>query len=389
MNTAEARAAIERGKNLNAFISLTAEEGDGPVVAVKDLIDVHDTVTTAGGKPGLWQDEPAEMDAPLIGNIRRFGCTVIGKANLHEWAYGVTSNNPWHGAVSNPHDPERIAGGSSGGSAVAVAAGMCDWAVGSDTGGSIRIPAALCGCVGFKPSLRFVGIEQVVPLSHSLDTIGPLAPDVRTAARALEMLSGESGIVPDDQVEEFNIAVPQGWVDDLDEPTRLAWEQVSEGLPEIEFPDLNEMGKPGSTVLLVEASSFHAVRLADDAHNFGRDVRANLERGFKVSAVEYVRAVEDLLMWRFLAEGAMSDYDAILVPTCPRVAPKIAESEDVRPLLTRYTRPFNVTGQPVISLPFPVEEGELPVGIQVVGHFGSEDIVAAVAAWLEAKWRKP
>lgn len=387
MNTKEARAAIERGKDLNAFISLTEEEGEGPVVAVKDLIDVRGTVTTAGAKAGLWSEEPAEYDAPLIGNIRRYGCSVIGKANLHEWAYGVTSNNPWYGPVRNPRDPERIAGGSSGGSAVAVVAGMCDWAVGSDTGGSIRVPAGLCGCVGFKPSLRFIGIEQVVPLAHSLDTIGPLAPDVRTAAKALEMLSGETGLVPDDDVEEFNVAVPQGWAEDLDEPTRKAWEKVAAGLPEIEFPDLKDMGKPGTSVLLVEATAFHAARLADDRANFGDDVRENLERGFAVPAVEYVQAIEDLLMWRFLAEGAMGDYDAILVPTCPRVAPKIAESAGVRPLMTRFTRPFNVTGQPVVNLPAPVGEGELPVGVQVVGHFGSEDALAAVAAWLEEKWR--
>src|SRR5437868_10914537 len=147
------RRSAERAE-LNAFISLTEETGDGPVVAVKDLVDVRGTVTTAGGV--LLPNERAEVDAPLIGEIRRHGCVVVGKTNLHEWAFGITSNNPHHGAVRNPRDPERIPGGSSGGSAAAVVAGMCDWAVGSDTGGSIRIPAGLCGCVGIKPTFGMV-----------------------------------------------------------------------------------------------------------------------------------------------------------------------------------------------------------------------------------------
>src|SRR5439155_7800399 len=142
---ADARDRIRALEDLNAFISLTEEDGVGPVVAVKDLVDVRGTVTTAGGR--MLEQAPAVEDAPLVHRMRESGCVVIGKTNLHEWAFGVTSSNPHFGAVRNPHDRERVPGGSSGGSAVAVAAGMCDWAVGSDTGGSIRIPAALCGVV--------------------------------------------------------------------------------------------------------------------------------------------------------------------------------------------------------------------------------------------------
>ncbi|TMC10139.1 MAG: hypothetical protein E6J29_12280 [Chloroflexi bacterium] len=136
MKVEEARRKIEEGRSLNAFISLTDETGDGPVVAVKDLVDVRGTVTTAGSV--LLPSEPASTDAVLIGELRRHGCVMVGKTNLHEWAFGITSNNPHHGPVRNPADPDRIPGGSSGGSAAAVVAGMCDWAVGSDTGGSIR-----------------------------------------------------------------------------------------------------------------------------------------------------------------------------------------------------------------------------------------------------------
>src|SRR5215470_7347793 len=139
MTPAEARERIRAHADLNAFISLTVEEGDGPIVAIKDLVDVRGMITTAGGS--FVPSAPADQDAPLVRRMREFGCVVIGKTNLHEWAFGVTSQNPHHGGVRNPRAPDRIPGGSSGGSAAAVAAGLCDWAVGSDTGGSIRVPA--------------------------------------------------------------------------------------------------------------------------------------------------------------------------------------------------------------------------------------------------------
>src|SRR5215831_9505637 len=164
MQLEEAKRRIEQHRDLHAFISVSDETGDGPVVAVKDLIDVQGTVTTAGGI--LLPPTPAGSDAPVVGRLREQGCVMVGKTNLHEFAYGVTSVNPHYGAVLNPHDHERLAGGSSGGSAVAVATGMCDWAIGSDTGGSIRIPSGLCGTVGFKPAFGSIDTTGVIPLSR-------------------------------------------------------------------------------------------------------------------------------------------------------------------------------------------------------------------------------
>src|SRR2546430_158597 len=181
MDLDQARARIRERSELNAFISVSDEQGGGDAVAVKDLVDVKGMVTTAGGV--ILPDEPASEDAPVIKRLRGAGCQIVGKATLHEFAYGVTSINPHYGTVRNPHDPSRVAGGSSGGSAVAVAAGMCDWAIGSDTGGSIRIPARLCGIVGFKPALRRIDTTAVVPLSPSPHTPGPIAPAVATAAQ--------------------------------------------------------------------------------------------------------------------------------------------------------------------------------------------------------------
>jgi aspartyl-tRNA(Asn)/glutamyl-tRNA(Gln) amidotransferase subunit A len=378
----EARRRIAAQSSLNAFISLTGETGDGPVVAVKDLVDVRGTVTTAGSV--LLPPEPAEVDAPLVGELRRYGCVVVGKTNLHEWAFGITSNNPHHGPVRNPHDPSRIPGGSSGGSAVAVVAGMCDWAVGSDTGGSIRIPAGLCGCVGFKPTIGMVSTEGVVPLSRSFDTMGPLAPDVRSAAEALEMMSGLSGIAPESLRGGYRLAIPRGWFDELDEETRAAWKRVAGHLEEIEFPGFAEMGAPGNAILYAEAAAIHRERVEQHPDKFGQDVLHNLRRGFEVSAIDYLQAVEDRERVSDEVEELMAGVDALLVPATPCVAPKIEESDGVRPLMTRYTRPFNVTGQPVVCLPAPVTG--LPVGIQVIGHYGEDARVAEIAAWLEADW---
>src|SRR5262245_7654625 len=236
MTPAEARERIRARADLNAFISLTDEDGDGPIVAVKDLVDVRGTVTTAGSSfPG----PPAERDAPLVRRLREAGCVVIGKANLHEWAFGVTSQNPHYGPVRNPRAPGHIPGGSSGGSSAAVAAGLCDWAVGSDTGGSIRIPAALCGVVGFKPTIGAVDTEGVVPLSRTLDTLGPLAPDVAAAARALEMMSYLTGLLPERPrpPAELRIAAPRGWGTGLEPLLAEAWSSLTAGLPEIDLPD--------------------------------------------------------------------------------------------------------------------------------------------------------
>ena len=257
MTPAQARERIGACADLNAFISVTAEDGEGPVVAVKDLIDVRGTVTTGGSV--LLPSTPARRDAPVVRRLRAHGCVMIGKTNLHEWAFGVTSQNPHHGGVRNPRARDRVPGGSSGGSAVAVAAGLCDWAIGSDTGGSIRIPASFCGVVGIKPTVGSVDVEGVIPLSRTLDTLGPLAPDVSTAARALEMMSGLPGLVPERvrPLSELRIAAAAGWAEGLAPEAAAAWEPVASGLPEVRLPDRRRMGGAGLTILLAEAAAYH------------------------------------------------------------------------------------------------------------------------------------
>jgi aspartyl-tRNA(Asn)/glutamyl-tRNA(Gln) amidotransferase subunit A len=380
----EARARIGAGSRLNAFISLTGEEGDGPVVAVKDLIDVRGSVTTGGGI--ILPKEPALADATVIGLIRRHGCLVVGKTNLDEWAAGATSENPHYGAALNPRDESRVAGGSSGGSAAAVAAGMCDWAIGTDTGGSIRTPAALCGVVGVKPTHGWVSPDGVIPRSETLDVVGPLAPDVTAAFGALECMTHESGLVPTRprSPRDFRLAVPQGWVDGLDARTATIWERVRAGLPEIPFPDRERMVAVQQIIARVEAAAYHQTWLQACPHLYGRDVLESLRAGLKISGVDYRTALAERR--RLIAEvsGAMGTWDALVLPTTACIAPRLGTPGVTEPL-SRFTRPFSLTGQPAISLPAPAPG--LPVGIQVVGHLGADRALGEVALALERAWR--
>ncbi|HEX3507931.1 MAG TPA: amidase [Candidatus Dormibacteraeota bacterium] len=385
MKILDARARAEELRDLNLFIAMTGEDGDGEVVAVKDLVDVRGTPTTGGGR--MLPTDPKSEDAPLIRNLRGAGCVMIGKTNLHEWAFGSTNMNRHYGTVHNPRDPSRIAGGSSGGSAAAVAAGACDWAIGSDTGGSIRIPASLCGVVGFKPTFATIDTTGVVPLSSSLDTIGSLAPDVATATRAVAMMAridGWDSIEPI-PAERLRLAVPAGWVSGLDAQVQQAWDAVSAGLPVVELPSLDAMQKACLDIMLSEAVAFHKQWMDTEPEKYGPDVLARLRTGLAITGHDYVQAVADQKRMREEVARSMRGLDAILLPSTASVAPLIAPEVDTAPLV-RFTRPFNLTGQPVFSLPARVDG--LPAGIQVIGHVGRDIELAAVAAGLERAWAR-
>jgi aspartyl-tRNA(Asn)/glutamyl-tRNA(Gln) amidotransferase subunit A len=379
MDLGEARRRIDEHANMNAFISVSAETGSGPIVAVKDLIDVARMVTTAGGI--ILPDVPAPDDAPVVKRIRSHGCVVVGKANLHEFAFGVTSVNPHYGPVRNPHDPNRVAGGSSGGSAVAVAMEMCDWAIGSDTGGSIRIPASLCGVVGFKPALGSIDTAGVIPLSRSLDTLGPIAPDVAAAADAYSMMSGES--LPVESIPSPRLGVPAGWVTGLDDETATTWKLVSADVPDVDFPSREELFNAGLTILLAEAAAYHRKWATECPDKYGADVIGLIRRGLALLAVNFEDALLARERLRSEAARAIEGLDALILPATAIVAPAISAGNEVREPLARFTRPFNTTGQPVVCIPGPASG--LPVGIQVVGRTNAAAI--GVAATLEKEWR--
>ena len=362
---------------------LAAGNDRGPLhgvpISIKDLFDIRGIPTTAASR--VREGHVAEKDAATIAHLRQAGAVFIGKTNLHEFAFGVTSANIHYGTVRNPHDPSRVAGGSSGGSAVAVAAGMCDWAIGSDTGGSIRIPASLCGVVGFKPSLGTIDLTGVIPLSWSLDTLGPMAPDVASAARAFSSMSGEAVNV--DHLERPRLAVPAGWVGELDEPTERAWRLVSNGLPEIHFADRDRLFRNGLTILLVEAATYHRRWAGEFPQKYGADVLGHIRRGLGTLAVDFEEALRERPGLQQAAERAMDGFDALLLPATAIVAPPVDAGTEVREPLSRFTRPFNTTGQPVVTLPAPVRG--LPVGIQVVGRTNVDTLRAAL--WLEREWQ--
>lgn len=386
MNADQARAAIRARPDLHAFISLTEERGEGTIVGVKDLVDVAGTVTTAGAI--ILPPTPAAADAPVIAAMRGAGCVVAGKTNLHEWAFGVTNINPHHGTVANPRAPGRVSGGSSGGSAAAVAAGLVDWALGSDTGGSVRIPAALCGVVGFKPTLGTFDMEGVVPLSHSLDTLGPLAPDVDSAIRAFAQMRGrdEPEPLPARALADLRLAVVEGWAEDLDPPSAAAWARMTEGLPAIPLPSRADLNGAGFTMLLVEAGARHRRWVEAMPERYGADVLDLLRRGLETPRAEYVAALDAQARLRVEVARAMGQagLDALLVPATRIVAPPVGATFR-RADLTIYTRPFNTTGHPAVCLPVP--DTELPVGIQLVGHHGRDLELLAVARAVEAAWR--
>jgi aspartyl-tRNA(Asn)/glutamyl-tRNA(Gln) amidotransferase subunit A len=381
MNGAELLSRIHEHEHLNAFIAVADEPGEGGAVAVKDLIDVRGFATTGGG--AVLPKVPATTDAPLVRRIRDAGNWIVGKTNLYEWAYGCASTNPYFGDVGNPRDPTRSAGGSSSGSAGAVGAGLCDWAVGTDTAGSVRIPASLCGVVGYKPTYGLVDTEGVIPLSRSLDTVGALAPSVRVVAAAVAVMSG-TDLTPEQPVPgPFRLATPEGWIEGLDPETSRVWQQVSSGLPSIALPDRTAMRDVLAAIQPPESAAFHREWLARWPERYSDDLRHKLQVGMGVAAVDYLRAREEQVGMRALVEEALAPWDALLLPATAVVAPPV-HAPEVRDPLLRFTRPFSLTGHPVIVIPAPTHG--LPVGIQVVGHHGRDAELIQVATALEHEW---
>ncbi len=377
-----ARERMAALSHLNAFISATSEIGDGPSVAVKDVIDVAGCATTCGSPLTA---PAASRDAAIVDRLRRSGCLVVGKTNLQPWAFGVTSANPYWGDVRNPVDPERIPGGSSGGSAAAVAAGMCDWAIGTDTGGSVRIPAALCGVVGVKPTTGTLDMTGVVPLAPTLDCLGILAPEVHTAESALTAVGV---LTPEDdvrllRVDQLHLAIPTNWLGELDADVSEVWQRISRGIDAIVFPDRVSIARAAMTILFSEAAKVHRRTLADRPELFPPALGAALEKGARITESEYQGALEARATAIVDVDRAMAGVDALIMPTVGRIAPRRGEA--VRDAdLTRYTLPFNVTGQPAISVPTRIST--LPVGIQLVARRGRDRFLIAAALAAERAW---
>ena len=366
----------------------------GMPISVKDLIDIAGQLTTAASN--VRKGHLAVRDATVIQRLREAGAVILGKTNLHEFALGTTSEESAFGPVHNPHDPTRSAGGSSGGSAAAVATGMGQASIGTDTGGSIRIPAAACGVVGLKPSLGEVPTDGVVPLCPTFDHVGPITRSVEDAAALWSVLAGRSlprlGAAARSPIMLGALA---GYFTALlDGDVRRAFDSSLSRLRASGIA-IESRAVQGSerivdayvNISLPEAAQYHAPTLDSRASDYQPAVRERLLKGRTISAVDYLAArdVRDVL--HRAVDTALERCDALVLPTLPIVAPKLGATEvtmdngqtlPVRAAMLRLTQLFNITGHPAISLPIPTQG--LPVGLQLVGRRDRTEDLLAVAA---------
>jgi aspartyl-tRNA(Asn)/glutamyl-tRNA(Gln) amidotransferase subunit A len=417
---------------LNSFITVTADEArlqarlaqdelqrgetsqgrppgvlHGIPLALKDLYETRGVRTTAGSKH--FSDYIPDDDAAVVTKVKAAGAILLGKTNMHEIALGLTTVNPHFGACHNPWALERVPGGSSGGSAAALAARLCLGSLGSDTGGSIRTPAALCGVVGFKPTRGRVSLRGLIPLSWNLDHAGPMARRVMDAAILLGVIAGYD---PDDPysedvpVEDYTGGIQEGvrgWrialADDdyfnrtqpeVMQAVKLAaqtFEALGARVEATPFPDIYQAAMANGMMVVSDAAVFHASRLLENPQDFGPDVLQRLQSGAALPLKEYISTRRMQILLRRQFGRFFETYDLLLMPTTPVEAPPIEgpNALELARLLTRYTAPFNLTGLPALSLPCGFTPAGLPVGLQLIGpHWAEARVLRAGHAYEQA-----
>ena len=387
---------------LNAFITVTAasalkqaealdrefvEKGPrGPLhgipIAHKDIVFTKGVRTTSGSK--LFAGFVPDCDAEVAKKLTAAGAVMVGKTGLHELAYGITSNNPHFGAVRNPCDPERIPGGSSGGSGTALGTGMCLLATGTDTGGSIRIPASFCGIAGLKPTYGLVSRKGVQPLGFSLDHIGPMAATVRDVAIGFEAMAIEQPELPSGApIGGWRIGLPENYYfDSCDPEVRAAVERACRKAEDlgarcvpVRVPDVAALNAVARVILMAEASAIYEKHLSR-RDQFGADVLSLLDQGLLIRGTDYVQAQR--LRKKQVAEfrRVFQQIDFLFTPCTPTAAPKIGQTEveiggkieDVRLATTSLVRAINVLGFPALAMPCGRTSGGLPIGLQIVAR---------------------
>jgi aspartyl-tRNA(Asn)/glutamyl-tRNA(Gln) amidotransferase subunit A len=360
------------------------EPGEGIRLGVKDLFDTAGLTTTYGS--AIFRDHQPDRTAEAVRRLEVGGYANVGKTNLHEFAYGVTSENPHFGDVLNPLDSDLVAGGSSGGSAAAVAAGLCEVALGTDSGGSIRIPAACCGITGFKPTHGLVPADGVFPLAPSFDHVGPLARTVGECVATLEALA--PGFQPA-QLSLDEISVGVAWLDDADPQVREQVEAAVEFIPgrrEVELPKARD----SYPVFMREVADVHRDLFAEKADLYGKDVRSKVALCLAVTDAEFEqgRAARARVAEEF--EEALERLDLVVSPTLPTLPPprgrKGPGDLDVRERLIEFTYPFNALGWPALALPCQPRSG-FPASVQVVGRPGADALVLAAGEAIEEALR--
>ena len=368
----------------------------GVPLAIKDLFNTAGLRTTIGSK--FFMEHIPDEDAFVVEKLKQAGATIIGKTNTHEIALGVTGDNPHFGTARNPWNRDRIPGGSSSGSAIAVATGMALGALGTDTGGSIRIPASLCGVVGFKPTYGRVSTRGVFPLSWNLDHVGPITSCVRDAALMLQVISLYDAVDPAsikmltgdylghlvDDMEGRKIALGIGhYVEAADDAvltavheTAKVFEALGCKVQEVNADWMREAALANKTMTQADGAAVHRDRLQENPEMFGDDVRRRLQDGAKTTSTEYALARRTQAEVRKSCEAFFESYDFLIIPATPISAPTIAGHDAVEQAarLTRFTAPFNLTGLPAISVPCGFTSDGLPIGLQIISR-----------AWADAK----
>ena len=406
--------ALERARQADAEI----QGGDvrGPLhgipIALKDLFDTRGVTTTAGSL--FFRDRVPVENGVVVELLEAAGAVNLGKLNMHEIALGVTNNNPHFGPCRNPWDLDRSPGGSSGGSGSALVAGLCMGSMGSDTGGSIRIPASLCGIVGLKPTYGRISLRGVVPLSWNLDHPGPMARRVNDVAMLLQEVAGYDPQDPasvDMPVPDYLVQLTggvRGWQIALAEDqffskaeaeilsmVRNAAEvfaSLGAQISLVEFPGAYESARDNGLLVTSDAAAFHEERRVKQPEMFGDDIRQRLEAGAAYTSSEYSLARRNQSVSRRKFENFFNDYDLLLTPTTPITAPYLAGPDAVEQAakLTRFTAPFNLTGLPAISIPCGFTVQGLPVGLQIVTRpWGEAALLRAAYAFERATdWHK-
>jgi aspartyl-tRNA(Asn)/glutamyl-tRNA(Gln) amidotransferase subunit A len=424
-------AAVERiyqfQPKLNSFITITEEEGRkaateaeseirkgqyrGPLhgipISIKDLFATRGVRTTAGSKVlAKWIPD---FDATAVARLHQAGMVLVGKTNMHEFAYGVTNDNPHYGPARNPWDPTRVPGGSSGGSAAAVASSQCTASLGSDTGGSIRTPAAVCGVVGLKPTYGRVSRYGAIPLAWSLDHVGPLTKSVEDAAIMLAAIAGpdpndpsaSSRPLPDyrkemrGSIRGLRLGVPRRYFFEHVDPEiqKLVSEAIRQlesmgtTTVEVDIPDLESCSAMEAHITLAEAASYHEPYLKKQADDYSPGVRTNLEAGRYLLATDYVKSQRARTLLQRNFNEAFNRADVIVSPTLPAFSPPVGEvwvqsgdlRENVIDAFLRFNIPYDLTGFPAISIPCGLSSIGLPIGLQIAGRAFDETTVLRVA----------
>jgi aspartyl-tRNA(Asn)/glutamyl-tRNA(Gln) amidotransferase subunit A len=374
----------------------------GIPVSLKDLIDLKGTPTTAGSL--VRKDHVAASDAVVTRRLRAAGAVFVGKTNLHEFAFGTTTEDSGFGLARNPVDPGRSPGGSSGGSAIAIATGMSLGTVGTDTGGSIRIPAAACGIVGLKPEWGQISATGVVPLSRQLDHVGPLAASVADAwllYNAMQPASAHVTGMPDAApLKGLRFGMPSGYLfDRLDADVERSVLAAIELLrrkgavvTEVALPHATDIAAVYLHLVFGDAAEYHARTLTTRPQDYTPNVRLRLEMARYVLAEDYIRALRGKAIIAAEVDRALGGVDALVLPALAIPAPPLGAAtmpvkggpEAVRTLMLRCTQPFNLSGHPAISLPCGTTPAGLPVGLQMVGHKGRTPALVQAALAAEA-----